>query len=195
VIVDVGAFIGVYALAAQAANPGARVFGFEPLQSAFDVFEANCAANASAVRAVRAALGDRDGEADLFYGDDSDTPSLGRPHGRRHERVPIRTLESFLREQGVDRVDLLKVDVETFEPAVLSGMGGLLGRSRPAMILEVLEDGVGRELVRLSPPGYAYFHIDESRGLVRTDRVGRVSHRSRNYLFCDTVVAESLENA
>ena len=64
----------------------------------------NCAANASRVTAVRAAIGDRDGEADLYFGDGSDTASLGRAEGRRFERVPIRTLASYLEQQGVGRV-------------------------------------------------------------------------------------------
>jgi FkbM family methyltransferase len=191
VIVDVGAFIGLYALAASAANPGAVVFGFEPLASAFAIFAANCEENSGRVRAVRAAVGDRDGTADLFVGDASDVASLGRPEGRARERVPIRSLRAFLGDEGVDRVDLLKIDVETFEPAVVAGLGDLLHRSRPSIIVEVLRNDVGEALERLCP-GYAFFHIDESRGLVRKSRVERVSHASRNYLFCTESVAASL---
>jgi FkbM family methyltransferase len=183
VIVDVGAHIGLYAFAASAVNPGALVFGFEPLPSAFAIFEANCTANDGRVRPVRAAVGNRDGFADLYFGDDGDVASLGRPDGRTRTCVPIRSLRSFLGEQGVERVDLLKIDVETFEPDVLAGLGDLLHRCRPAMLVEVLHDDVGAALERLCPADYVFFHIDERRGPVRAERVARVNHESRNYLL------------
>jgi FkbM family methyltransferase len=195
VIVDVGASIGVYSFAASAANPEALVFGFEPLPSAFAIFAANCTENPGRVKAIHAAVGDRDGTADLYFGDDTDVPSLGRPEGRTRERVPIRSLRSFFREEGIDRVDLLKIDVETFEPAVLAGLGDLLHRSRPSMIVEVLSDDVGEELQRLCPEGYEFFHIDERLGPVRRPRVERVSHESRNYLFAPHGTGAAREDA
>ena len=75
------------------------MFGFEPVARTFEMFQANCALNSSEVKAIRAAVGDRDGVADLFFNDDAMIASLGAPDGRQSERVPIRTLKTFLLEQ------------------------------------------------------------------------------------------------
>jgi hypothetical protein len=41
-------------------------------------------------------------------------------------RVPVTTLDRFAATRGIDRVSLLKIDVEGFEPEVLRGAKGLL---------------------------------------------------------------------
>ena len=128
VIVDVGAYIGIYSLVAAAVNPRALVFGFEPVSRNFEAFEANCALNATNVTPIRAAVGDRDGFADLFLSEDPTIASLGRSQGPVQERVPVCTLKTWFRDNSLDQMDLMKIDVETFEPAVLAGMGDLLGR-------------------------------------------------------------------
>jgi FkbM family methyltransferase len=192
VIVDVGAYLGVYSLVAAAVNPRARVFGFEPVSRSHEMFSANCALNSLGVKAVRAAVGDRDGVAALFFGNDPVMASLGGSDGCEKEQVPICTLRAFLGEQGLERVDLLKIDVETFEPSVIAGLGDLLERCRPAMIVEVLSDEIGFVLERMCRGQYLFLFIDESRGLARTDRLRRVSRESRNYLLCTADVARTL---
>jgi FkbM family methyltransferase len=192
VIVDVGASIGIYSLLAAAVNPSAFVFGFEPSGRSYDMFKANCELNMSGVRPIRAAVGDRDGMADLFVPADLMIASLARTEGVEPERVPIRTLKAFLADCGLDRVDLVKVDVETFEPAVITGMGDLIARCHPSIIVEVLNNEVGGALERICAAQYSFFHIDEHRGAVRSDRLQRVSHESRNYLLCTETVAREL---
>jgi hypothetical protein len=55
------------------------------------------------------------------------------PSGREHElRVPMVNLDAVIPEE---RVDLVKIDVEGFEPQVLSGMKGILGRSPDAAVV------------------------------------------------------------
>jgi FkbM family methyltransferase len=39
--------------------------------------------------------------------------------------VPVRRLDALAREKGLTEIDLLKIDVEGFEPEVLSGLGAL----------------------------------------------------------------------
>ena len=74
----------------------------------------------------------------------------------------------------------------------MAGMGDLLERFRPAMIVEVLNDDVGSALERICTPQYLYFHIDENRGPIRTHRVKRLNRESRNYLFCTESIAQTL---
>jgi hypothetical protein len=42
--------------------------------------------------------------------------------------VPVTTLDAFAEERKLERIDVLKMDVQGMEPAVLAGAAGLLGR-------------------------------------------------------------------
>lgn len=69
-VADVGANTGVYALAAQAVNPSARVLAVEPSRRMYEVLVRNIARNRMAVVAVDVAASDTAGTA-TFY----DTPA------------------------------------------------------------------------------------------------------------------------
>jgi FkbM family methyltransferase len=50
-------------------------------------------------------------------------------------RVPVTTLDRFAETRGINRVSLLKIDVEGFEPEVLRGARGLLSARAIDLIL------------------------------------------------------------
>jgi hypothetical protein len=62
------------------------------------------------------------------------------------------TIDDYVRKAGITRVDLIKLDVDGYECAVLRGSGHTLERDRPLIIMElapyVLEEA-GASLVEL----------------------------------------------
>ena len=77
-------------------------------------------------------------------------------------RVPVRTLDGWAEEVGLTRLDVLKLDVEGAEPAVLRGARRTLARLCPALVVEcnppaLLRNGGGgvrdlhAEIVRSAP--------------------------------------------
>jgi FkbM family methyltransferase len=62
-----------------------------------------------------------------------------------------------------DRVDLVKIDVEGAEGAVLDGMRELVGRTRPVVIVEFHDDANWARRSILVAAGYALFDIAGSR--------------------------------
>jgi hypothetical protein len=108
------------------------------------------------------------------------------------QSVPVTTIARFIRDEGIKRIDLLKIDVEAAEPEVLDGMEDLLYRTTPPMIVEVLTDEVGARLERMLSPAYLYFHIDEQAGVLQKHRIQRLSKNSKNYFFCPARRAEEL---
>jgi hypothetical protein len=50
------------------------------------------------------------------------------------EEVEIRTLDGYCNEMGIDRIDLIKIDVEGHELAVIQGAKGLFEREAVEMV-------------------------------------------------------------
>ncbi len=122
--VDVGANIGGYALAVAAlAGPEARILAIEPLPEIFGRLVYNIRLNPfGTVKALELAVADTDGDMSLFV----DRYNLGQSSLKiitaaesRSLRVPVRKLQTILRDEGFERVDALKLDVEGAEDLIL----------------------------------------------------------------------------
>lgn len=142
VVLDVGANIGSYALtAASIAGDAGRVIAFEPDPAVAERIRQNAALNgmtnvtvvASAVGAVSGTLqlhlGDWDSEGSSVYLREAGTPGS--------VAVPITSLDEYLRDAGIDRVAVVKIDAEGAELDILNGAPHLLSRvDAPAIIIE-----------------------------------------------------------
>jgi FkbM family methyltransferase len=152
VILDVGANIGLVtcAYAQRLAFLGPRIYAFEAVARNFERLRRNVALNRfEAVMPLRLALGDRDGELTFHLPDpefsgnavgdnvlsreDLATAETACGHV---ERVPLRTLDGWARDQGLDRCDFMKIDVEGAELNVLRGGASFIGRTRPVVQCE-----------------------------------------------------------
>ncbi len=114
---DVGAHRGETTLKLLQAFPGVRVYAFEPVPESFAALhEATAASN---VRTINAAVSDRSGSLTLARGEASyQTSAYGS--GEKLD-VPAVTVDEYVLQHGVDRIDLLKIDTEGHEEAVLLG--------------------------------------------------------------------------
>jgi len=151
-ILDVGANTGVYALAAQAINPTAKVLAVEPSHRVVERLRRNIAINDFAIEIAEFAASDFDGTATFydFPADHQYSASLERTMGGSVPlQVEVRRLDTIVR---FPRVDLVKMDVERHEPAALRGMQSILRDSRPTLLIEVLDDEAERA-VRAELPG------------------------------------------
>lgn len=123
VLCDIGANCGVYALTARAAS-GARVVAIEPNPVMRDRLAANMTLNGlDGIAVVAAAVGDAPGRLKLAMGsrwDFGQASLIDRPNSAGIE-VEVRPLSDILRDQGLTRVDAVKIDVEGFEDKALSG--------------------------------------------------------------------------
>ena len=117
VIVDVGAFIGLYtiSLAKRVGHQG-FVLAFEPEPANFEWLRRHVVLNhvGDRVKISRLAVGDQEGEINFISGKASQS-CVGKNGGNK---VPITTLDQQLKNR---RVDLMKIDTEGYEEAVLRG--------------------------------------------------------------------------
>lgn len=163
---DVGAHAGFFALlAARLVGPDGRVDAFEPLpenrRRLERALELNGAAN---VHVHDCAVSDCAGATTLYGSSASVTWSLV-PGGERDETLAVaaKTLDSLA--ESLPPPDVLKVDAEGSEPAVLRGGLGLLRERRPAILLEADEAGVAALVETI--PAYSAERLDATHWLVR----------------------------
>jgi FkbM family methyltransferase len=135
-VLDVGANRGDYSALVRSLSPRPTIHAFEPHPRAFAALEAR--AQALGIAAHHTALGDQAGEVSLFdYADEqgSEHASLYREviedaHRRRASAVtvPCTTLDAVVEGLGLATIDLVKIDTEGHELAVLKGAARTLGR-------------------------------------------------------------------
>ena len=128
-VVDVGAHIGVYSiLAARLVAPEGRVHAIEPQQACAELIDRNGARNGlTNVTTHTLALGDADGEVELLVDQRTMGGLAGSARTGATTPVSARRLQTFVAEQGIQHVDLVKLDAAGNEFAVLAGAGALLG--------------------------------------------------------------------
>lgn len=139
--VDVGANIGIHtSIAARSVAPNGTVYSFEPVPENFEILVRNLARNQlNNVITEQIAIGDRNGYSTIYLADNSiGTHSLLRNQNSyrldQELSVPITTLDSYFNNRMPDEVNVLKIDVEGYEPNVLKGAIKLLGRTNQLLI-------------------------------------------------------------
>ncbi|MBL7951194.1 MAG: FkbM family methyltransferase [Flavobacteriales bacterium] len=199
-ILDIGANTGVYAMLAQAVNPDATIIAVEPVARVFQKLQANAALNGARVHTVCAAVSDHTGTATLYDLPDSEhvlsvslDPEWNKQSTRlRPVEVPTTTVLDLLRTHGKEKASLLKIDVETHEPAVLEGCGTLLKEHRPTLLIELLNDDVAaRVATYVDGLGYEFYNVDDvTWPPPRVATLGRSGHF--NFLICQPDVARAI---
>ncbi len=145
VCIDVGANLGLYSIALSRRYPDLTVYSLEPVPETFRFLEANVSRNAPGCKSLQLACGASDETAHMQFVEHfaagshfSVKESLANVEntGDSVVEVSVRTLDSLVGELGLDRLDVLKIDVEGFELDVLRGARAVLSRFRPITQIE-----------------------------------------------------------
>ncbi|AGX88144.1 glycosyltransferase [Candidatus Symbiobacter mobilis CR] len=137
-VIDIGANIGAHALfMAQLVGLTGRAFAIEPMSEAFRKLSRNLELNPllANLSLHRVALGSENGS--LLANFNYSWPLDGNYRDVIPESVPVRCLDDFLDEQGITRVDLIKLDVDGFEHKILRGASRTLREMRPILVMEL----------------------------------------------------------
>jgi FkbM family methyltransferase len=141
ICVDVGANTGYYTLQMGAKAPAGSVHAFDPIPlnihlirasaelNSFANITANCAALSNET-CLRLFLRTEDSAYSSFISTERDRPA-------RTMSVTVTTLDSYLAANNVEKVNILKIDVEGSELGVLEGAQMTLksSRTRPRVVL------------------------------------------------------------
>lgn len=138
VVLDVGANIGNHALAFS--TRAGQVHAFEPLPEACSLLEQNIRQNSIGnIKAHPFALSDATGMSTLYRNRSGNVggSSFDQPGGTGeavtvHKKIGDRVVE----ELGLDRIDLVKIDVEGHELYALNGLMRTLEKFHPCIVME-----------------------------------------------------------
>lgn len=185
VVLDVGANRGAYSSLVKQLSPGATVYAFEPHPDTFAVLAQH--AEAAGFTALNAACSDALGDALLY---DLAEAKHGTSHATLNSAtleslygldahsvsVDVITLDAFLQERGIERVDLLKIDTEGHDYRVLRGADHAIRDDRiDAIQFEFNEMNVVERIFlrdfRLLLAGYELYRILPS-GLLPMNTMG-----------------------
>jgi FkbM family methyltransferase len=180
VVIDIGAHVGFFTLlAARQVGPTGKVYAFEPEPANHLLLLRNIELNGyTNILAQRKAVSSNSGPTDLFLSAlDSGSHSIHPACARGvtgTARVEATTLDAFLDAEGWPQVDLVKIDVEGAEGAVLEGMSRLLDRRRDLklvvefcpLLLQLLGVLPSALLDKLASLGFTVHVIDDRRGVL-----------------------------
>jgi FkbM family methyltransferase len=183
VCLDVGANFGWYTtlFGARIGDRGG-VHSFEPVPATFRELERNIELMGSPANVYlnNMALGDKPGTVvlNLFEGLPTGHASLssqGRADASAFD-CPMITLDSYLEEKGIEKVDLVKVDIEGAEIMFLNGAGKLFEQAVPPVFLMEMALQQTRNFGYLpndliefigARGNYGFFAVDELNGKLR----------------------------
>ncbi len=152
VVFDVGAHVGRVTTVYRAMFPSARIYAFEPFPESFALLTERTRADGARTSSYNLALADRKGRAVLNANVASLTNSLLASEVESHRywgkgkletsarlEVDTSSIDCFCEENCIDRIDILKLDVQGAEYAVLNGAQRMLANHRIALIfMEVI---------------------------------------------------------
>jgi FkbM family methyltransferase len=151
VVLDGGANEGLFTMyAARRVAPEGAVLAVEPSTREFERLEANISLNRlENVRTFKAALGSRGGEAVLAvaYKRHAGMNAIEvRAPGERlpawttsKEAVSVERIDELVARSGVQRLDLVKLDIEGSEVDAIHGASTTISEFRPLLLLEAEE--------------------------------------------------------
>ena len=127
VVLDIGANIGIASTYLSKRFPQAQIYAFEPIPANFSILKANVDPLGN-VRPIQAALGATDGAVEMFQSDTG--MNLGGyslyeagSDTKVRTRVEIRRASSMMKELNLTSVDVIKIDTEGSEYAILTDLG------------------------------------------------------------------------
>lgn len=144
-IIDAGANVGVFSLFAHHLSPRGDIYAFEPTPKIFAVLERNVTANnlSQNIHIINKALGDKDKRTMLMQSQEGlegdnilvDSDSL---KGRENifmdsKEILMTTLDKFVQENDIRKVDFIKIDTEGYEKQIIKGAREVIRKFSPVI--------------------------------------------------------------
>ena len=148
-IIDIGANVGLMTLPFAKLVPGGKVFSFEPTHYALERLKKNLALNpeiAKRVTVINSFVSEKSDinpdilaysswKVDGAGGSNLHPVHLGTP--KDAQGVPSISLNDFVEQQKLEKIDFIKIDTDGHEYEVFKGAERAIAKYRPKIIFEI----------------------------------------------------------
>ncbi|GGE19895.1 FkbM family methyltransferase [Psychroflexus salis] len=193
--IDIGANFGYYSLLAAKLNKNIKVFAFEPSPGPFVYLKENIKINKlKNIEVFKLALSDFSGLLDFYEVRNrkyKNVPNLSGEHNtgsKKHLntnkiKVKCEKLDSIFRGDDIEKIDLIKIDVEGSENQVIIGAIEIIRKVKPTIICEILEQKkaelIEKKLISL---GYLIY-VHHNNKLLKVDNIQVRNYIKKDFFF------------
>jgi len=133
VVIDAGSWIGDFA--AYASTKEAITYAFEPVNSNYELLQKTAELNRN-IYPVQKGLSNRTGKVSISIPKHDAASSIAWSHTYANsETISITTLDEFVKENKIPKVDFIKVDIEGEERNMLKGASWVLKNYAPKLAI------------------------------------------------------------
>ena len=132
VVIDAGAWIGDFS--AYASIKGAKVYAFEPSKDTVEYLKKTKELNNN-IQILEKGLGDKSGSFSLSNNQGNTGANQITEQIDNSEKIEVTTIDEFVVENNLERIDFIKADIEGFERYMLMGAKETLRRFSPKLAI------------------------------------------------------------
>ena len=160
IVIDAGAWIGDFS--AYSASLGAICYAFEPVNENFKLLSKTALLNDNLIIPVQKGLSNTEGEI-YISAKGSSSSIISSVKETTDEKIKITTLDNFIVQNSLQRVDFIKADIEGAERLMLKGATNILKKFAPKLAIctyhlpddpEVLD-----QIIKDANPAYEIRHL------------------------------------
>ncbi len=142
-VIDVGANFGWYSMHfAHLVGKNGKIFSFEPVPETYEELNSNIKLNSfQNIKAFNLALGNKDGAISFGVANFDGGSGASSEFLNYSKRIQtnMRKLDDIIKEEKINKVDFIKLDIEGGELNMLKGSEQLLKRFRPKILIEIVD--------------------------------------------------------
>lgn len=192
VFFDVGAHIGNYSLSLH--KRAKKIYAFEASATNMNYLKKNIRANKiDNIKTIDKAVCNEDNKSIKIYlsPDASSNHSIYDKFKGKYENVETVTLDSFYKKNNIEEIDVIKIDVEGAEFAVIKGASEIFHKFTPLLIVEFSKasaDAAGYDLsdlyYYLKDLGYQSFALyNRMLSTINVDAINTDNKFQQNIIF------------
>lgn len=141
---DLGSNIGYYAIIeSNIVGKSGKIFAIEPSPINFPILKMNLENQKKNNYLVNnIAIGEKDEEMEFIVSKKSNWSKIRIDNeevnlGDEIVKIPVKTLDSFVNENNIEKIDILRMDVEGYEYNILKNAKKVLEKYEPKLLIEV----------------------------------------------------------
>ncbi|MBU1046186.1 FkbM family methyltransferase [Patescibacteria group bacterium] len=135
IVIDAGSNLGFFAiLAGEKIGTNGKVFAFEPVKKTSEILNKNISYNNLLnIKVIENALGDKESELNFAINEDilGCSSNVLREGKNKIEKVKQITLDNFVEDNDLEKIDFIKADIEGMERNLIKGAEKTIKRFKP----------------------------------------------------------------